>query len=208
MSRHLLINKKTKLPKVEKGAKLSGGARVHAHDVDHNVHHGTPHIHLNDGTVLNVFSGVIYRKKVVVGKMKSKELLKIRTAIMENMISVAEGKYNLDGKTTYVHSDTRDPLPTKVHVHTDSLTFSADKKVYNVGTQNIELNKVHAKLDVVPNSFYNNFSEYYKKHLTVDSIQSSLLNKLNILVKSTNICREYFKDSHGVDFESHNLDAF
>jgi hypothetical protein len=202
---------RTKIRQIDtNGPKLSQGNRVHAFDVDHNKYHGTPHVHLNNGTVLNVFSGKIYKNKIEVGSMKKRELDVIRASIVENIISVAEGKFNLDGNLVFVHADKSDPQPTNIHVHSDSKTFSSDSKVYDVGVSNSSLKEFHAKLDkeVNSNSILSSLDKLYKNNKKNISIPDSLKNKLKTLVESSNISREYLKDKYGIDFESHDLDYF
>lgn len=211
-----LVNFHTKKSKTEiknintKSSKIPSEAKVHAFDVDHNVHHGTPHIHLNNGTVLNIFNGKIFRKKKPVGVMNKKELDVIRASVIEHIISVAEGKFNLDGSMVFVHIDKADPQPTNVHIHSDNKTFSSDNKIYDVGSANKKLKEFHKKLDNHKDfkSILNNLQQLYKLSLNNSVISESLRNKLRILVKSSNISREYLKDKFGVDFESHDVDYY
>jgi hypothetical protein len=190
--------------------KLSQGRRAHAFDPDSNKDHGIPHVHLNNGKVLNVFTGKIYKGKIIVGSMKKKELDSVRYAIVKNIVSVAEGRFNLDGSPVIIHIDKSDPLPTDVHAHIDNKTFSSDNKVYNLGLSNSNLINFHKKLDLATksDSILNDFNKLYKSNQMKLNIGDSLRNKLNTLVTSCNISRDYIKKKYNIDFESHNVDYF
>jgi len=220
MGKFLVSTHKTNYPKGVKEAKLPKGTVTHKYDVDHNKFHGTPHVHLENGTVLNIFTGLIYAKKKCIGSMPKKKLKGIRLAIMESIVDVAQGKFNLDQQMVFVHSDKQDPLPTQIHVHTDKHTFATDKKVYDVGTQNSDLKAIHKKLDSksipsslfksisIPSSLSKSIKEFYTKKATSTKMPPSLINKLKILIESTNISRDFFEKYYNIDFESHDIDIF
>jgi hypothetical protein len=196
------------LDQVKTLGQLPANAKVHKYDPDHNKDHGVPHVHLAGGEVLNIYDGLVYRKKEFVRKMKKKELLKIQLAVNKHIILTAQGKFNLDGNLVLIHLDVRDKLPNLFHAHTSNFTISTEGKKYNVGYSNKDLQLYHNNINLVPPNIEKKISYLYKNNLSPNKVDSSLKNKLNILMDCTNKARIYFQKNYNVDFLSTNISYF